>query len=118
MATLHIHDLVCEGIHGVYARERDTPQPFAVTLALIFDANTAFVSDALEDTIDYDRIRNLLTTQVAETSFALIERLAAHLAGELFTIEPHIASLDIRIDKLAAWENGTPGFSAIFERPQ
>ncbi len=116
MATLHIHNLVCEGVHGVYAHERNAVQPFAITLAATFDANTAFASDTLTDTIDYDRLRDLLLKQVAETSFSLIERLAAHLAEELFAGEPRIASLDIRINKLAAWENGTPGFSATFER--
>lgn len=115
MATIFIRDLVVEGKHGVNPEEKVTSQPFKITVEIEFDTTKAQVSDNLNDTLDYSKIRKQITTVVQGNSFDLIERLAQAIADDLLA-DNAIQELTVAIEKPAVYDNAVPGLKITFKR--
>lgn len=77
MDEIFIEGLRVDCVIGVYAHERDAPQPLWFDLRLRFDADTSAASDALDDTIDYASVVAALRSYVPTRSDQLLEKLAA-----------------------------------------
>lgn len=81
MDTITLADLEVFYRVGVTEAERAQPQRLLVTLELAHDLAPAHVSDALADTIDYARLAERVIQFGQGRQWALIETLAADLAG-------------------------------------
>jgi len=87
--TTHAHDTIClqgiqcEGIIGVYAKERDTTRLMVVDVQFPTAASYAAAHDKLADTVDYAGVVERIREVVAHRSDALIETLAHHLVQDL-----------------------------------
>lgn len=73
---IFIEGLRVDCVIGVYAHERDAPQPLQFDLRLRFDADTSAASDTLDDTIDYASVVAALRGFVPTRSDQLLEKLA------------------------------------------
>ncbi len=71
-----IEGLRIDSLIGVYAHERERPQPLVFDVALGVDLRAPGRSDQLADTLDYATIVAVLRDFVAERSDQLLERLA------------------------------------------
>ncbi|MEW6050734.1 MAG: dihydroneopterin aldolase [Candidatus Zixiibacteriota bacterium] len=69
------------GFHGVTTAEKETGRVFEVDCELELDLSDAGHSDSLRDTIDYSQVHATIQEVVEGTAFALLERLANHLAS-------------------------------------
>ena len=69
-----------EAMHGVLASEKVDAQPFEVDVVLHADLDDAARTDALDDTIDYRGLHELVDSIVTGPSFELIEELAGAIA--------------------------------------
>ena len=101
------------GRHGWEAAERDRAQPFAIDLDAEIDLRAAQRSDDLSETIDYAALHRRVVAIVANTSYALLERLAADILEAVF--EDHrVARAIVTIAKPAILDGATP--SVTFDR--
>jgi dihydroneopterin aldolase len=101
------------GHHGWEAAERDRPQPFTIELDAEIDLRGAQLSDDLRDTIDYAELHRRLVAIVANTSYALLERLASDILETVFE-DRRVARAIVTIAKPAILDGATP--SVTFDR--
>lgn len=87
MARIALRNVRALGRHGADPGERTREQPFDIDLAVELDTSSAERSDELSDTMDYAVLHRRLVTEVATTSFALLERLASALLDVVFEDE-------------------------------
>ncbi|MBA2631773.1 MAG: dihydroneopterin aldolase [Chloroflexi bacterium] len=90
-----------EARHGVLAREKLTPQPFEVDLVLRADLATAAERDALDATVDYGALFDLVRGIVEGPPFDLIEALAGAIArAALAATDPALVEgVEVRVRK-------------------
>jgi dihydroneopterin aldolase len=103
--------------HGAYEGERDRDQPFDVELRLELDLRAAESSDDLGDTIDYDNLHKTVVGIVQQTSFALLERLAAEILRAVFR-DTRIARADVSIGKPDLLDGATATVVLSRENPR
>ncbi len=83
MDTIAIRGIRAHGRHGARPGERDHAQAFDIDLELTADLTRARSSDALADTLDYQRLHARVVAIVGSTSFALLERLGEAILRDL-----------------------------------
>lgn len=104
---LHVESLRVSGIHGHYEHEWSKEQAFEVSLRVGFESRKAGETDKLEDTIDYDHLKEVIFETFKEKRF-LIERLAEEIADRVLE-DARAKEVSVTIKKLEAWDNGVPG---------
>lgn len=93
-----------EARHGVLPDEKVTPQPFEVDLVLHADLDEASRTDALERTVDYASLHELVGAIVTGPSVDLIEALAGAIArAVLAATDPALVdAVEVRVRKPGA----------------
>jgi len=86
------------GYHGVHDSEKELGGKFEVDLDLHTSLKKSIESDALDDTIDYQAIYNMVENSLKAHKFYLLEALAGHIAKSLLT-NFNIDSLIVRVRK-------------------
>ena len=80
MNTVFINDLTLPALVGVYEWEKTGSQPLRFQIELDLASDESFRSDALQHTVDYDKvvddIRDLLATQRFDLLEALLEAVS------------------------------------------
>lgn len=99
-ARIEIRDLRAFGMHGVLAHERAQAQPFSIDVDASFDAGPAAASDSLEDTVDYGALASSVAEVVSETSFLLLEALAAAIARRVLDDAPRVTRVEVTVRKV------------------
>ncbi len=97
---IEIRCLRCMGIHGVLPEERVRPQLFTVDADIQTDMAKAGASDDLCDTADYGSIAELISSEIQDKSFRLLESLANHLAEAILLNNPSVDIVVLRLSKL------------------
>ena len=77
---IHIRDLMCRCIVGVYPDERREKQDIIINITLSADYRAACRSDNIGDTVDYKTIKKNVIKMVEKSTFKLIEALAQAIA--------------------------------------
>jgi dihydroneopterin aldolase len=108
MDYIHIENLSFSGKHGVYEKERRVEQEFVISVRLGFDTKKAGLSDNLEDTLDYQQVKDVVRSAIEGGSRYLVEKLAGEIATELLA-DTRVINVEITIKKVAVWDNGMPG---------
>ena len=103
-------DLRMQGRHGVDADERARPQEFAVTIECPTDAARAAASDAIDDALDYRRLRAIANDVIGGPSRNLLETLADEIARRILA---EIAPEWIRVRVTKAAPPGFGGPAAV-----
>ena len=87
--------------HGVLPEEKVTPQPFEIDLVLHADLDEAARSDALERTVDYAALHQLVAAIATGPSVDLIETLAGSIAwAVLAATDPAlVGAVEVRVRK-------------------
>lgn len=80
MDIIFLHTVRAKTLIGWYDWERVAPQVVELDLEIGLPSTRAGASDNLVDTIDYDRVVNVLRESLAAQHFQLLEALAEHIA--------------------------------------
>ena len=107
MGRIRLTGIRAYGRHGVFPHERENAAPFDLDVSIDADLTAAAASDELTDTIDYDALHRRLVAIVAETSFALLERLAAAAIDAVFE-DPRVLSAEVTVAKPGILDGATP----------
>ncbi|PJK07836.1 dihydroneopterin aldolase [Lysobacteraceae bacterium NML120232] len=117
MDKIFIRALQLDALIGVYAHERQAPQPLLLDVELDFDNRISASSDALADTIDYAAVVAQLRQWTAQTHYALLETLLEDMAARLRAGFPSISKVRLRVHKpLAAKALGCADVGIEIER--
>lgn len=99
MDKIKIKDLEVFCNHGVFPEENKLGQKFSVSATLYLDTRKAGKTDDLTASVNYGTISHLITKEMTENTFLLIERVAEHLAETILLSDELIQQVDIEIKK-------------------
>lgn len=99
MDKIIIKGIRFHGHHGVPEAERQVGGHYEIDAALRFSLANAGRTDALEDTIDYASVVDLIVNIGTQRSFQLIEALAETIASEILQQFP-IDKVQLTVKKL------------------
>ncbi len=105
--TIALAGIRAFGRHGADRGEKNVPQPFDVDVTLELDLQSARVSDALGDTLDYAALHAAIVRIVATTSCDLLERLAQHVLDCIFR-DGRVLRAEVRVAKPRLLAGATP----------
>lgn len=87
------------GYHGLFEQERKDGQDFFVDLTLSVDLSAAAQSDAIEDTVNYAEITDLVVQEITTNPVNLIEKLAARIAERVLNQHIKVQSVVVTVHK-------------------
>jgi dihydroneopterin aldolase len=87
------------GYHGLFEQERKDGQDFFVDLTLLVDLKAASQSDAIEDTVNYAEITDLVVEEITTNPVNLIEKLAARIAERVLNQHLKVISVTVTVHK-------------------
>jgi dihydroneopterin aldolase len=105
--SVFVRGLEFEASHGYTAAERRATRRFRVSLELRTPLRLPAQSDRLPDTIDYRRVCEIAVRIGTESTFRLLERLAARIAESIQEVYPR-ADVAVELEKLAPPCPGCP----------
>jgi dihydroneopterin aldolase len=117
MDRIRISGIRAYGRHGVETHERAAPQPFDIDVVVDIDLGAAGRSDDLADTVDYARVHERLVAVVADTSFALVERLASELLDLVFD-DRRVRHAEVTVAKPQVLAGATPSVTLSRSNPR
>ncbi|MFN7148769.1 MAG: dihydroneopterin aldolase [Microthrixaceae bacterium] len=97
---IELRGLRLVGIVGVLPEERTRAQPLEVDLDLHLGVSAAGRSDALDDTVDYGAVCELVADVVEHLQPQLLERLCEVLAERVLAADGRIDAVDVSVRKL------------------
>lgn len=85
---------------GALPEEAERKQPIEVDIDVEVDLLEAGTSDALDDTVDYGMLCDVVETVIDEGHVQLLERMAQAIADRLIATDPRIAAVTVAVRKL------------------
>lgn len=99
LGVVRLNNAVFYAHHGVMAEEHRVGGRYEVDVAMELDFRVAAESDALEKTIDYEQVYDVIRRSVTENKFYLIERLAFLIAEEVLGLSELLESVEVTVRK-------------------
>lgn len=110
MNKIIIKGLKASCIIGIKPEEKLGKQLLLVDIELTLDLSKAADSDDISDTVDYDELASQITDYIENSSFNLIEKLAAEVA-KLAKVSAKADKVKVSIKKPSAVKNAE--FAAV-----
>lgn len=85
--------------HGVFKSEQNVGGKFEADIVIHTDFSLASEKDQLKNTIDYEKVYQVLYETAIAKKYYLIEALAAKITDELFRKFEMVEKLEVRIRK-------------------
>lgn len=98
---IQIKDLLLRTIIGINEEERRNRQDVLINITLHADTRPGGTSDDIEDAVNYRSITKRVIQRVEESSFHLVERMAAEIAA-ICLADPRVEAVDVRVEKPGA----------------
>lgn len=99
MDKIRIQNLEIFANHGVFPEETKLGQKFLISCTLYLDTRKAGKEDNLEASVHYGLISHLIKKEMEEHTFALIEKVAEHLAEQILLYDEKIQEVEIEVKK-------------------
>jgi 7,8-dihydroneopterin aldolase/epimerase/oxygenase len=112
MDRIRLVNMTFYGYHGVSTAEKETGRRFEVDCELAVDLAEAGKTDRLTYTIDYTAVYDQIADIVQNTSFSLLEGLAATLAARILEVFP-IVEVTVRVRKMVPPISGYVDFIEV-----
>jgi dihydroneopterin aldolase len=87
------------GYHGLFDHERKDGQDFFVDLTLSVDLSAPSKSDAIEDTVNYAEITDLVVEELTSDPVNLIEKLAGRIAERVLNQHLKVEKVSVTVHK-------------------
>lgn len=99
MNAIKIKKLTVKATHGVLAEEKIRKQPFCFDITMYTDFYSAYETDGLDNTVNYDEACNLIAEVAENNSYNLIEKLAYECAFVLLEKYENINRVELQLSK-------------------
>ncbi|MDE3058766.1 MAG: dihydroneopterin aldolase [Bacteroidota bacterium] len=103
---IRLHNAVFYAYHGVLSDEQNLGGKFEIDIELRCDLSAAKESDALESTVNYEKVYGCMKKVVVGKKFRLLEALASSIAQGILNEFPLVQSLVVRVRKPGAPVHG------------
>lgn len=84
--------------HGCYTEERKVGNKYTVGVFMTLDMQKAVANDKLEDTVDYEKVYELVI-EVMNVNASLLEHLAGQLIKKIRSTFSTVESVSVQISK-------------------
>ena len=101
MGIIRLNNMTFYGYHGVYDFEKEQGANFEIDLELFTTLSKSSNSDNIEDTINYEKVYDLVKKEFGSKSYFLLEKLANSISRSILK-EYKIEKLIIRVRKIDA----------------
>jgi dihydroneopterin aldolase len=108
-----LHNVRLQGRHGYYEHELAAPQPFEVDVELQLNLQPAGIDDDLEQSVDYQRVYEVIRQIVESTSFRLLEAIAEAISHEILIAFPSVTEVGVRVRKPAVQLGGPLDYAGV-----
>ncbi len=98
---IYVRDLEIDCIIGTQPKERIAKQAVRINIAMSCDLSIAAASDTIDDTVDYKILKDRLVSEIGESNYFLIERMADHVA-RICLEDTRVSSVTVAVDKPGA----------------
>lgn len=98
---IQVKDLLLRTIIGINEEERRNRQDVLINITLHADTRPGGISDDIEDAVNYRTITKRVIQRVEESSFHLVERMAAEIAA-ICLADGRVEAVDVRVEKPGA----------------
>ena len=98
-SVVFIKNLRIHAHHGVMEQERRVGADFLVTVEVKADIQKAFLSDCVEDTVNYATMHQIVKKEMGTPS-ALLEHVAARIANAIFQEFSNAYEVMVEITKI------------------
>lgn len=99
MAVIRMRDMEFYGFTGCLPEEKINGQRFIINVTMTLDGLGGFVSDRLEDTVDYSAVYEIVKAETESSHCDLIEHLAYVLAGRILGFSEKISEVTVSVSK-------------------
>ncbi|MDX1419322.1 MAG: dihydroneopterin aldolase [Rubricoccaceae bacterium] len=99
LATVRLVNAVFYAHHGVMQEEHRIGGRFEVDVAMTLDVDEAALEDALDKTVDYERVYAFIKEVVMGNKFYLIERIAHRIAHAVLDHYPAVERVEVTVRK-------------------
>lgn len=99
MGVVRLVNAVFYAHHGVTKEEHEIGGRFEVDVSMHVDFATAAEEDNLSDTVDYEKVYQMVHRVVTQNKFYLIERLALLIAQEVLTEQDMVTEVEVVVRK-------------------
>ena len=96
---LTLKNMKFHAFHGCLEHEQNVGTQYVVSVTMYFDTSDAGKSDDLRDTVDYQKVYNIVKTEMEKRS-NLIENVAWRIVGALKKNIPTVENWDIKLTKM------------------
>ncbi len=101
MDSVFIRDLLVRCVIGIFPEERDKKQDVLINVTMEADLQDACKSDAIEDSVDYKKVKQEIVTFAESSQYQLVEALADRVA-EICLREPRVQRVTVTVEKPGA----------------
>jgi dihydroneopterin aldolase len=99
MDIIYLNSMSFRAYHGVHDFEAVSGGDFMVDISLHLDLSSAGDSDRLSDTVDYERVYNIVSEQMSIRS-SLIEHVGYRIKNQILETFNGISKVTVKISKL------------------
>jgi len=100
MDHIRIKDIIVYGHYGVSNEEREVGQRLLMDLDLELDLSGAAASDALAETVSYEKVYSAAKARAEGLRCKLLEHLASRVADELLRVHPSLERITVILRKM------------------
>ena len=100
MTTVHLHNIILAGHHGIYDEEKINGNTFEVDLDVIYDDQGGNF-DSIGETVDYEALYRIITREM-KLARPLLEKVCMAIIDATFEQFRYIKEVSITIYKLQA----------------
>ena len=113
MDRIIVHALPLDARVGVTEEERAREQKVAVDVELALDLAPAARADALEHTVDYEKVCDVVAATVRARSWVLVEAIVDACAVALLDAFPVVAEVRVQVRKPGALRSRGVPYAAV-----
>ncbi len=99
IGTVKLNNAVFYAHHGVMEEEHRIGGRYEVDVSMDINFEKAAAEDSLADTVDYERVYQIIQETVTANRFYLIERLAYLIAHQIIDVENGVVSAKVTVRK-------------------
>lgn len=107
---IRLHNAVFYAYHGNLHEERNLGGKFHVDVEMETDFTEAAEHDRLAETVNYERVYDLINSTLTKQNFHLIETVAKRIADQVLGTFPQVTRVAVRVRKPGAPVKGVVDF--------
>ena len=110
--TIELTGMAFHAFHGCLQEEKEAGNLFIVDFSCSYDFSKAEESDALDDTLDYSGIYDIVSKEM-ETASNLLEHVTGRIVRAIAAAYPEIPEFTVKVAKQSPPVSGPAAWSSV-----